>query len=72
VIAATPVDLRSVSLVDLKEPLKLRHRRWLSVAAVRGDLRRAQEIDRPDCQPRPHAAAVTSRRLAAPLDSHPL
>ena len=28
----------------MKEPLKLRPRRWLGVAAVRGDLRRAPEV----------------------------
>lgn len=28
----------------MKEPLKLRHRRWLGVPAVRGDLRRSQEV----------------------------
>jgi hypothetical protein len=44
VIIATPANHPRVSLVEMNEPLKLRHRRWLGVAAVRGDLRRAQEV----------------------------
>jgi hypothetical protein len=44
VITATPANQPPVSLVEMNERLKLRHRRWLGVAAVRGDLRRAQEV----------------------------
>ena len=46
VIAAAPVDQRAVSLVEVKEPLKLHHRRRLGVATIGSDLHRAQEIDR--------------------------
>jgi hypothetical protein len=45
VIAATSVDQRPVTLVEVKEPLKLRQR-GLGVATVGGNLPRAQEIDR--------------------------
>lgn len=44
VITATPANRPPVSLVEMKEPLKLRHRRWLGVAAGSGDLRRAPEV----------------------------
>ena len=46
VISAASRDQRPVSLVEVKEPLKLSHRRCLGVAAVGRELAGAQEIDR--------------------------
>jgi hypothetical protein len=51
VIAATAVDQPPVALVEMKEPIELRHRWLLAVAAVGGELAAAQEIDRHGPQP---------------------
>ncbi len=45
VIAATVGDQVAVAIVEVKEALELARRRRLDVAAVAGDLRRAEKVD---------------------------
>jgi hypothetical protein len=60
VIAATITDLVAVKVVEVKEPLELTRRRWLAVATVAGDLRRAEKVDRhqPSATLKPSSAAA--------------
>jgi hypothetical protein len=69
VIAAASHDQRPVSLIEVKEPLKLSHRRWIAVTAVASQLAGAQEINRhgPD-QPRAVGRPITTQRLDRPPD----
>jgi len=69
VITAPSRDQHPVSLVEVKEPLKLSHRRRLSVAAVARQLAGAQEIDRHDpASPRAVRWPITTQRLDRPPD----
>jgi hypothetical protein len=69
VITAMSRDQRPVALVEVKEPLKLRNRRRLAVAAVARQLGRAQEIDRHGpASPRAVPRSITTQRLDRPPD----
>ncbi|HEX9373715.1 MAG TPA: hypothetical protein VF897_22065, partial [Roseiflexaceae bacterium] len=46
VLAAAAIDQHPVAIVEVKEPLQLRRRRRLGIAAVRGPVLSAQEINR--------------------------
>jgi hypothetical protein len=72
VIAAAAVDQRAVAVVEVKEPIELRCRWRLVVAAVGGELAAAQEIDRHGpSAPRVLRPLVTPRRLAPWPGCHP-
>ena len=65
VIAAAIADPLAVKVVEVKEPLELTRRRRLAVAAVAGDLRRAEKVDRhpPSETLKPELSAGRHQRL---------